>query len=149
MADLIYDNGDDTIHLDLQKVKEQIIEKIHNNPDKLVELHNEFCDNNGYEDDKIHHQYELDDIYIIGRKLPSEIMFELRHINRDDLYFNVEYESFNNPVEAEASPVDLSKMLIWLSNEQRLDELADALDIDLESESLLAEVKKSNNLTPK
>lgn len=80
---------------------------------KVVDLWNDYCENNNMDDDRIYHMDEIDDV--LGRMYPTDLFdtIEFNRFNECDSYFGYNgygyIESFNTPYDV----IDEEALLEW------------------------------------
>lgn len=80
---------------------------------KVVDLWNDYCENNNMDDERIYHMDDLDDV--LGRMYPTDLFdtIEFNRFNECDSYFGYNgygyIESFNTPYDV----IDEEALLEW------------------------------------
>lgn len=81
--------------------------------EKVVDLWNDYCENNNMDDERIYHMDDLDDV--LGRMYPTDLFdtIEFNRFNECDSYFGYNgygyIESFNTPYDV----IDEEALLEW------------------------------------
>lgn len=131
---IVYSTFDKDYELDFNKVLSAWEDNIHSgNEDKIRQVHNEYCDANGYSDFYIYQISDLDEQFNMEGLKPSDVLHRLRGISPEDNYFYNDYDGFIDLI-SDKSPVNLKELLSYLDNTGNLDYLVDEFDLDLESE---------------
>lgn len=80
---------------------------------KVVDLWNDYCENNNMDDERIYHMDDLDDV--LGRMYPTDLFdtIDFNRFNECDSYFGYNgygyIESFNTPYDV----IDEEALLEW------------------------------------
>lgn len=107
---------------------EKVLEEL--DDDKLVEIHNEFCESTNCYDDRIYHRWELAE-YLYGRSV-EEIIDAILDSNFDK---NCEYWKDGiwglESVECITDEIDMPQVIDWIieyDKDFRVDEIREILD---------------------
>lgn len=146
-----YSNFDDqTFTLNFDAVVAQWKENIHSgNQDKLISLHNEYCETNQYDDIEIFQSSDIDSFFEDRQEQSSvsQLLHKLRYFDLEKPYFVTnDYTSFSD-VLGDDSPISLNALLSYIIEYDKLDELEE-FNIDLESPELQYQVA-SETLRPR
>lgn len=143
-----YDNGSDTFVLDFNKTKSMLEDIAGNYETQIINLHNEYCEDNGDSDNMIYSMDEFDDVVNMNDYTPKDFLYQFSSLNLNDKYFTFEDNESFKSVVSDKSPIDYGALLTYLVENDRLEELENDFGLDLTDESLQYKQSNSYNYHP-